>query len=398
MSDNPYGDAFTQMVKLPSEVEQNKSAAALNTQQAKKLEYDNTEAALDQAYSQLDRVAMSGQGSQPTVPDSTGDSRADILERKGLWLSSMGASGRGLDYLKSANDLRKQEEEAANGTVNREQTRLENQQKQADLMYQAMVGANAENWNQTLDTLKANPAYADPNAQRLLEQFQQQHPTWEPSVAKHYRDQAFTAYQSAQLETTANSQRITEDHNKNIERISQTNADIAQQNLNERRRETDLRTKEGKTATAPTSDDLKAAETSIRNNVKVSGFNLDALDAVEGNAARPNKEAAVSYIAGRTKEILLANPGIMSYQEASNQAVIQTMAEGSFQPVAPVDVPWYMPGSNKPASVKITPSKKQPVGVAIPNDPKKWDKTVIYNYNGVSVRFNGKDFVEVKPQ
>ena len=252
------------------------------------------------------------------------DSQATPLERIGRRMIDMGAVNRGAEYLKAGVDIRKKEDEMLTAKETREKTRLDNIISTASIVSKTIgVARNESEWRYGLAQLKKMP-----DVVKILgeDQFAAlEGMEFDPDVVKYFNDQAMTAKERADLDLRAMGEARQQRSAVELAEYRSALLDINTANLEERRRETDLKQKEGgaKADTGPTEAQVKSAKAAVANVIfqgKVPPKESQEYVAFEAGA---------QSIAARAQAMVRENKGL-TWNEAVQRATTESQAAGDW--------------------------------------------------------------------
>lgn len=252
------------------------------------------------------------------------DSQATPLERIGRRMIDMGAVNRGSEYLKAGIDIRKKEDEMLTAKETREKTRLDNIISTASIVSKTIgVARNESEWRYGLAQLKKMP-----DVVKILgeDQFAAlEGMEFDPDVVKYFNDQAMTAKERADLDLRAMGEARQQRSAVELAEYRSSLLDINNANLEERRRENDLKQKEGgaKADTGPTEAQVKSAKAAVANVIfqgKVPPKESQEYVAFEAGA---------QSIAARAQAMVRENKGL-TWNEAVQRATTESQAAGDW--------------------------------------------------------------------
>lgn len=265
---------------------------------------------------------------KPSDSDMLGDpdfdSQATPLERIGRRMIDMGAVNRGAEYLKAGIDIRKKEDEMLTAKETREKTRLDNIISTASIVSKTIgVARNESEWRYGLAQLKKMP-----DVVKILgeDQFAAlEGMEFDPDVVKYFNDQAMTAKERADLDLRAMGEARQQRSAVELAEYRSSLLDINNANLEERRRENDLKHKEGgaKADTGPTEAQVKSAKAAVANVIfqgKVPPKESQEYVAFEAGA---------QSIAARAQAMVRENKGL-TWNEAVQRATTESQAAGDW--------------------------------------------------------------------
>lgn len=282
----------------------------------------NDELALDQLATQQASKIMLGEGVDITSPDASEDDMAKFMALTGSRLMSAGAPKRGKEMVEGALDLVKKRADINKAHDDAQQTRLENMEKAGKFMYEML--ADSENESE----YKFNLANLPEEIVNILgpenvEQLRQS--PWSPEMQAFLKDKALSTYQQATLAMQAQNFRRLDQRAADAAFASREAIAIAWARHKESVRANAVKEKAGgsKIATAPTTDERRAAKAAILQNVEGLEFTSDMKE------DDPQLQAAIDDIVGSAKQLLNQNQGL-SFADAVNRAVLEADAAGDF--------------------------------------------------------------------
>jgi len=313
-----------------------KSMAALRTQQTQAANLENSRNQLEQdldkqVAAQMNNIAL-GKGAGSSSGDAP-DSRSGVLRASGDMYRRGGAPKRAMDFYKAADEMEETENKLQNDEITREQNRLENHIKTADIVSRSIGTARSvQEWDAGIDKIINSSAFSDEEKAH----FDSMRGMYSPESTASLNDSAMTASQRANI--SLQEQRIAQSENAatHAQEMRERAMTVSEERLKEVKRVNDLKGRTGKVAGSATEVQVKNAARVIRSVVK--------------DADQASVSAGAVSIANRANAIIANTQGI-DYDTALNQAVIESQAAGDWNTVK-ADNAWYK--RDKPDSTSFT--------------------------------------------
>jgi len=333
--------------RLAQEQTRVQQMAALAKQQ--ELEDAQRQQALEQGAASIFANVAKGD-STPNAQDGGDESISEKMRKAALYMFQGGADQRGLDFIKAANETAKQEQDITDSQVGNEKKRLESQLMTADLVYRQLGTArNQSEYEAAMDNLMNSPALS-PEEKNHLRQLPDQ---FDPNVTKFLADQAISAKDAAQMQLKEQDQAL---RNKSINNTNVYRANrlaIDQAKLKEKQRQNDLKQRTGKSAAAPSKNELTSVETAVTNQI---------FDGRTPGKDDPDYVAFTSgsqAIASRAKAILASTQGI-DWQTAVSRAILESQSSGDWQTGSSSSFFGLGPSEPDPSKTKFNDRGKTP--------------------------------------
>jgi hypothetical protein len=313
------------------------------------------------------------------------ESLADPLEIMGRTFARGGAVKQAAEFLSKASEIRKRESDIKDGEVTRQQNRLENIIKGADIVGRKLGGAqNDDEWNQGLKEVEA-AGVIEPH---LMEQLKSV--GYDPDTAAYFRDQAVSAAQKATLDMQQQGLEQRDRHYTVSARNAAARLELAQRAQRELEKHRAAQEKaagnKAPGSIVPTAQDIKSAETVLRGSAFQS---VDLADAQN----KADLASASQYVASQAKA-LLRNNKALDWETALQQAAITAQQSGIFKTT---------PGTDGIFGTGILADKKRvevvtPAPLPVKNkkvDTTQLKKGTIYMTARGRARWNGTAFETV---
>lgn len=317
------------------------------------LENEQTEKELqiqNEALAKLTSVAKGGRGSsgQDAISYNGDDSKGAPLEQIGALMIAGGAIKRGTEYLKAGVEIRKKEDEMLSSIETRNKNRLDNIMTVGNLFSQTMGTArNQSEWEYGLKQMEAHPEAVEIFGKENFEALKKME--YNPNVASFLNEKAMSAIDRARLELSQQADQRAERTAIDMANYRRTTLEINRGNLAARNRAQEYKEKTDgeKAATAPTTNEVKAAEASIANLI----FNgkVPAKDDLQYVAFK----SGAQDIASRAKQMVRENKGL-DFAAAITRATIESKTDGDWQDLTPPDERGFIAktlGINEPEAV-----------------------------------------------
>lgn len=342
------------------------------------------QALADKAASMLNSIAM---GKKTHVEDGERaaagvGSLAEPLETVADLYMRGGAPEKGMEFLKSASEIRKRENDIENDEVLAKQRKLENIIKGADVVSRYIGGAaNQSEWNYGVEQLRAQ-GIMEPEFIEKLGQME-----YDPNVSAYFRQQAISAKDQATLEIQAQTQARLE--KTSAVQLAQGERRIALQKAQRdetKRHNLQMEKARGTTTTAlgaPKADEIKSVKSALRTSVfkDISGEDDPAFD------------AAANYVSSQAS-YLIKNNKALSWDVAVQRAIMQGQQAGAFD-VEPEQNNWFT--ADKPAKAKFDAAGISPdAPLPMPKSKAAMKKGRYYMTARGRAQWNGSAFVPVE--
>jgi hypothetical protein len=259
-----------------------------------------------------------------------------------------GAVGRGVELLKQAAEVQDKESSIQNDLANRDQTRLENIVKGAQVVAQELGNAqNESEWRLGLKNLrKAVDSGVFVIEPELLEQLESM--PFDPNAAAFFRDKAISAGDNAKLQL----QQVDDQRQAAVARVKAAQGAariaISQATLAETARHHAVVEKAaGSKGTTSIGPPNPAAMKSVIANLQNTVFK-DA----EIKKDDPTLLAAADYVSSTATQMIRDNRGL-DWNTAVNRAIIQAEQAGALSMVPGKHKAWYESGDDTPAKPKF---------------------------------------------
>jgi hypothetical protein len=344
----------------------------------------------DQASAALQNVGNRDPTSNMPSADESADSMksyADPIDTVADIFMKGGAPQAGIELMKKASDIRKQESDMQNDEITRRKGRLEAIQSGAVVVGEKLGKAkNQSEWEQGIKEVE-QAGIIEPHLMAQIKTM-----PYDPDVAAYFYDQAITASEQAKLDLQATGQQAVDQRAAVTASQAERRIKIEQSRDAETRRFHDLTTKAGGKSSAipaPNSDTMKLAKHALLNGpfkgVDISG------------TAGSDFNAAADYVAGQAQQLVRDNKAL-DMTTATNQAVMRADASGAFQVTKGSDGLPYVGWGATPDKVKFETkglsaetAMSLPPGIKSLGDASKTlKKGKYYNTARGPAKWNGK--------
>jgi len=265
--------------------------------------------------------SIQSSGSAPTDQDAS--SYSDGFRKTGQHLMQMGAPKQALEYLKAADTLDKSEIDNANSQLDGKKKKGEILLQQSDIMARDLGNATSqEEWNAGIKAMQDSGLFTSAQVSQF------KNIPFHPAAAALIRQRAISVKDQATLDLQAQ-------QNQRLQANSDRDASLRMQRLSfdkyvetQRQRERIQDKKTGKEATAPNTDELKSAETSVSNLI----FNGKPPSQLEDGEDSPNYiayKAGIQSIAANAKQMVRDNKGL-SWDAAVSRATLLSKTQGDW--------------------------------------------------------------------
>jgi len=290
-----------------------------------------------------------------------------------------GAPKMGADYLKAASGIRKQENEIRNADITARKNIVETTLKTADLVAQTVgIAQNQSEWEWGLQQLEDAQALP-PEALAEMKKME-----YDPDVVTYINEQALSAKDRATMDFQSRQQdRLEEDsefRKKNQTRL----ADIAQQRQNNADRIAKLKEKSGTDASAPNTNDVKAAEAAIKAHIFKGDSSTAAPEAIKTGAYA---------IAARAKALVRTNKAL-DWDTALSRAISESQSNGDWDTDKGYSI-FGFPISDDTTKFVPKPGKTPDMPAPLPAD-KKLKKGMYYVTGKGTILWDGTKGVPVE--
>lgn len=366
----------------------NNAVARLSTAaQTQKTNIENQIAARDIALDQKAAAVLadikSGKIKQDVTSlfgDTNDDSSARPLEIVGDVLLSGGAIKRAIDALKEASNIRRDESLNARAEFENAKDQVDTVLKTANAVAQTIgVARNESEWRYGLSQLREHGIMPEEQLSAL------EGMDYDEDVVAYLNEQAISAYNRAQLQMTSSRDAVNKRQADSRIANSRALTQIAQGRLKLAQEAAARAAKNGKSVNAPTTDQRKAAEAAIVNQV----FKGKPPTTADQKAAMA---AGVQAVAARAQALVRENKAL-DYDTALNRAIIESQAAGDWEETTEGALWW------KEDKVSFGKGRTPATAITLPQtaegkpDATKLKKGKFYITAKGTARWNGKAFV-----
>lgn len=343
------------------------------------------QALADKASSLLGQLAR-GNAKTLDDPKAAADrmtSSAQPLEVLSQLYMRGGAPEKGMEFLKAASTIRKQESDIENDAITAKKNRLEIITKGAEAVSQWLgVAKNQSEWDYGVKQLRAQgiiePEFLDQMA--AME--------YNPDVVEYFNEQAISAAERARLEMQANTANRQERESairiaqgaQRLEMQRARNQEAARHNKAMEK----ISGSKGTSVSSPSDSDLKSAKKALKTTVFRDVDTEDDSDF----------EAAADYVASQAKALVQSNKNL-TWDTAVQRVIIQGQQEGAFG-IDPAKTTLFGLYETEPAKAKFdSAGLNADAPLAMPKDKSQMKKGRYYETARGKAMWNGKAFVPV---
>jgi len=226
-----------------------------------------------------------------------------------------GAPKQGMDYLKAASQISKDESTIRKQELDGKKVKLETVLKTADVVSRTIgVAQNDSEWRWGLRQLREQEALPP----EMLDQLDAM--DFDPEVAEYLNQQAISAAARANMDMTATQRDFTNRNTTERTRLAVLSQENSDARLELARQAANRQDKAGSSASAPNNQELSSVTAAVISQV------------YEGTAPKkgdPALQAGAASIASRAKQLVKDDKSI-NWQTAVNRAIIESQSNGEW--------------------------------------------------------------------
>lgn len=308
---------------------------------------------------------------------------ADTFYKASDLMLKAGMPAQAQEYMKAAQTIGKSEATIDKDQATAAQTNLKNRGLQADLIARTFNDPNMsdEQYQEKLGELQQSGLFTPDELAHIARAPNH------PAAIMHMREAALSIKDQVNLKQKQLQDQEVERHNKQTEAAARARNQIAQQRVDEMRRQKKIANKTG--VSAPTGTEIKDVTAAVKTQVfpNVDAGNWDPKD--------PIVQSGVREIANRAKTLFKTNQGL-SWNDAVNRAVIESQANGDWD--TETETHWFSPDTTKTTGFSRkgkNPADAMPIPInngSIDTGNLKTGKWYI-SPTGKRGKWNGQEFI-----